>query len=173
MLCPDFRVEVQQADESIAPGTPPSQAVQELARRKARAVAPAPDEAVIGADTIVVLDGHIMGKPADGQEARHMLRELQGRSHSVWTGVCVRFAGQEYVTACETQVHFAPMTEQEIDWYVSTKEPLDKAGAYGIQGLGGLFVREIRGDYYNVVGLPVSRLYALLKQCGGWQLSNK
>lgn len=173
MLCRDFRVEVQQADETIAPGTPPKEAVEQLARRKAQAVVPGPEEAVIAADTIVVLDGEIMGKPADAEDARRMLRALQGRTHSVLTGICVRFGQQERTAVCETQVCFAPMTEQEIDWYVSTGEPMDKAGAYGIQGLGGLFVREIQGDYYNVVGLPVSRLYEILTQCGIWTLEKR
>lgn len=170
MLCPDFRVEVQQADETIAPGTPPQEAVEQLARRKARAVMAGPGEAVIGADTIVVLDGRIMGKPADEADAKHMLSALQGRSHSVFTGVCVRDGQKEVARVCETQVEFAPMTDEEIDWYVSTGEPMDKAGAYGIQGLGGLLVREIRGDYYNVVGLPISCLYDMLKEEWGWHL---
>lgn len=170
MLCPEFRVEVQQADETIAPGTPPREAVEQLARRKARAVTPGLDEAVIGADTIVVLDEQIMGKPADAEDARRMLRGLQGRVHRVFTGVCVRTGQKEVARVCETQVEFAPMTEQEIDWYVSTGEPMDKAGAYGIQGLGGLFVRGIHGDYYNVVGLPISCLYKMLQQEWKWHL---
>lgn len=171
MLCSNFRVEVQQADETIAPGTPPQEAVEQLARRKAQAVKAGPDEAVIGADTIVVLDGHIMGKPADVEDARRMLGALQGRSHSVFTGVCVRDGQKEVTRVCETQVQFAPMTQQEIDWYVSTQEPMDKAGAYGIQGFGGIFVQEIRGDYYNVVGLPISCLYEILRQEWGWNLT--
>lgn len=122
---------------------------------------------VIGADTIVAVDGQILGKPADGKEAAEMLRRLSGRRHQVYTGVTLYYHGQgeshrHTFHEC-TQVQFYPMTEEEIGWYISTGEPMDKAGAYGIQGLGGRFIRAIEGDYSNVVGLPVARLYQELK----------
>lgn len=125
------------------------------------------DLLVIGADTIVALDGQILGKPADEGDAAKMLRLLSGRGHQVYTGVTLYHHSQGKTlqrTFYEcTQVHFSPMTEEEINWYISTGEPMDKAGAYGIQGLGSRFVRAIEGDYSNVVGLPVSRLYQELK----------
>lgn len=125
------------------------------------------DLLVIGADTIVALDGRILGKPADEGDAAKMLRLLSGRGHQVYTGVTLYHHSQGKTlqrTFYEcTQVHFSPMAEEEIKWYISTGEPMDKAGAYGIQGLGSRFVRAIEGDYSNVVGLPVSRLYQELK----------
>lgn len=125
------------------------------------------DLLVIGADTIVALDGRILGKPADEGDAAKMLRLLSDRGHQVYTGVTLYHHSQGKTLQrtfheC-TQVHFFPMAEEEINWYISTGEPMDKAGAYGIQGLGSRFVRAIEGDYSNVVGLPVSRLYQELK----------
>lgn len=126
------------------------------------------DLLVIGADTIVALDGQILGKPEDEEDAARMLKLLSGRTHQVYTGVtlyCHNHRGetrQHTFHEC-TQVHFFPMTEEEIRWYISTGEPMDKAGAYGIQGLGCRFVRAIEGDYSNVVGLPVAGLYQELK----------
>lgn len=122
---------------------------------------------VIGADTIVAADGKILGKPADMRDAAGMLEQLSGRRHQVYTGVtlCHHSQGEtrrQTFHEC-TQVQFYPMTEEEIDWYISTGEPMDKAGAYGIQGLGSRFIRAIEGDYSNVVGLPVARLYQELK----------
>lgn len=125
------------------------------------------DLLVIGADTIVAVDGQILGKPADPKDAAGMLERLSGRHHQVYTGVTLYHHSQGETRQrtfheC-TQVYFSPMTQEEIDWYVSTKEPMDKAGAYGIQGLGSRFVRAIEGDYSNVVGLPVARLYQELR----------
>lgn len=122
---------------------------------------------VIGADTIVAADGQILGKPADQSVAAQMLGQLSGRRHQVYTGVTLFYhsQGKTYQHTFHecTQVWFYPMTEGEISWYISTGEPMDKAGAYGIQGLGSRFVRAIEGDYCNVVGLPVARLYQELK----------
>lgn len=122
---------------------------------------------VIGADTIVAVDGQILGKPADGKEAAEMLERLSGRRHQVYTGVTLQLfrAGDVFRHTFHecTQVDFYPMTEDEISWYIATGEPMDKAGAYGIQGMGSRFVRAIEGDYSNVVGLPVSRLYQELR----------
>ena len=125
------------------------------------------DFLVIGADTIVALDGHILGKPTSMKDAAEMLGWLSGRRHQVYTGVTLyhhsRGETRRHTFHECTQVRFYPMTEEEISWYISTGEPMDKAGAYGIQGLGSRFVKAIEGDYSNVVGLPVARLYQELK----------
>lgn len=125
-----------------------------------------PELLVIGADTVVCCEGKILGKPHSREAAAEMLTALQGRSHEVYTGVTL-YSQSETVTFFEcTQVEFYPMTEVEISEYIDSKEPMDKAGAYGIQGLGARFVKGIRGDYNNVVGLPVGRLYQELKRRG-------
>ena len=125
-----------------------------------------PELLVIGADTVVCCEGKILGKPHSREAAAEMLTALQGRSHEVYTGVPL-YSQSETVTFFEcTQVEFYPMTEVEISEYIDSKEPMDKAGAYGIQGLGARFVKGIRGDYNNVVGLPVGRLYQELKSRG-------
>lgn len=129
------------------------------------------DFAVIGADTVVALDGVILGKPEDEEDAAHMLRMLSGRVHHVCTGVtiCGRIRREEKTLTFseESSVHVAVLTEEEIGGYIATKEPMDKAGAYGIQGAFGIYVTRIEGDYFNIVGLPVSRLYRELKTfCG-------
>ena len=125
-----------------------------------------PELLVIGADTVVCCEGKILGKPHSREAAAEMLAALQGRSHEVYTGVTL-YSQSEAVTFFEcTQVEFYPMTEAEISDYIDSKEPMDKAGAYGIQGLGARFVKGIRGDYNNVVGLPVGRLYQELKSHG-------
>ena len=125
-----------------------------------------PELLVIGADTVVCCEGKILGKPHSREAAAEMLTALQGRSHEVYTGVTL-YSQSETVTFFEcTQVEFYPMTEVEISEYIDSKEPMDKAGAYGIQGLGARFVKDIRGDYNNVVGLPVGRLYQELKSRG-------
>lgn len=125
-----------------------------------------PELLVIGADTVVCCEGKILGKPHSREAAAEMLTALQGRSHEVYTGVTL-YSQSEAVTFFEcTQVEFYPMTEAEISDYIDSKEPMDKAGAYGIQGLGARFVKGIRGDYNNVVGLPVGRLYQELKSHG-------
>lgn len=125
-----------------------------------------PELLVIGADTVVCCEGKILGKPHSREAAADMLTALQGRSHEVYTGVTL-YSQSETVTFFEcTQVEFYPMTEAEISDYIDSKEPMDKAGAYGIQGLGARFVKDIRGDYNNVVGLPVGRLYQELKSHG-------
>lgn len=123
-----------------------------------------PNSLVIGADTVVVLDERIMGKPETPQEAVEMLQMLSGREHRVITGVCVAYPGGEEDFFQESFVRFGVLTEEEIERYVSTGEPMDKAGAYGIQGHGACLVEEVRGSYTNVVGLPVRRLYLLLKE---------
>ena len=137
--------------------------VRALALDKARRVADRRREAVvIGADTVVVVRGERLGKPANAAEAVEMLRRLHGRTHEVWTGIAVVRDREQRTTAEVTKVQFARLSPAEIEAYVDSREPLDKAGAYGIQGLGGQFVRRIEGDYTNVVGLPLARLRAVL-----------
>ena len=155
----DFTVRVADADETIPDGTKPEDAVVFLAARKALAVEKNDDETVLGADTIVVLDDKILGKPKDKEDAYNMIKSLSGRVHSVFTGVCAIGNGISMTFAEETKVEFYPLTEDEINEYINTDEPYDKAGAYGIQGLASKFIRGIQGDYFNVVGLPVSSVY--------------
>ena len=123
---------------------------------------------VIAADTVVALDekDKILGKPADEQEAKRMLRQLSGRCHKVLTGVAVRYRGQEISQVCTTSVWFRQLSDSEIDSYIATGEPLDKAGAYGIQGRGAILVEKIDGCYNNVVGLPLTCLYLMLEKLG-------
>lgn len=148
-----------------SPGSPPRHGVRALALDKAKRVsARRPGAVVIGADTVVVARGVRLGKPADAAEAAAMLRRLQGRTHEVWTGIAVVRDGEQRTGAECTRVTFARLTERDIEHYVATREPLDKAGAYGIQGLAGLFVRTIEGDYANVVGLPLARLRRILAE---------
>lgn len=155
-----FRVIVSDADEIAVADMEPASVAMQNARVKALAVAAnAPDSAtVIGADTIVVLDERIFGKPSDEEDARRMLGELAGKTHQVITGVCLARDGQCETFAETTNVCFRKLSASEIDAYIATGEPLDKAGAYGIQGAAGAFVDHIEGDYDNVVGLPVARL---------------
>lgn len=156
---PDFAVVTLPTDESLPAGTPPREGVEALALRKARAVfAEHPEDIVIGADTVVALDGKVFGKPRDTAEAEFMLRTLAGREHIVFTGVAIVGTNIERVFSEEAVVRFAPLTDEDIAAYVATGEPMDKAGGYGIQGRGALLVEGIRGDFYNVMGLPVCRL---------------
>ncbi len=160
-----FRLEVRPArtDESPLPSEPPRDYVLRVAVEKARAVA---GEAVLAADTAVVLGTEILGKPRDPADAKRMLRALSGRTHDVLTGVCVRRDGLERTAVVDAEVRLDPLTEDQIDWYVATGEPLDKAGAYAIQGLAGAFVRELRGSVSNVVGLPLAETLGLLRGAG-------
>ena len=137
--------------------------VMALALQKSRAVAAAyPNDCVIGADTMVSLDGEALGKPHTPENAKAYLGRMQGRKHTVYTGVAVLTNSREDVRSCMTTVTFLPMSKAEIDWYVSTGEPLDKAGAYGVQGLGSIFVERIEGNYFNVIGMPLPLLYRML-----------
>ena len=159
-----FIIQVSQADETMEPGKAPDQQVAEVSRRKAQATLAEPEDVVIAADTIVVCDGQILGKPRNAQDACRMLSMLSGRTHQVMTGMTVRYQDR-YISCTEvTQVTFRALTEREILRYVQTGEPMDKAGAYGIQGGAAIFVESLQGDYYNVVGLPVCRLVQLLGQ---------
>jgi septum formation protein len=143
---------------------PPGEHVRRLARQKAEtAFAAHPNAVALGADTIVVISGEIMGKPRDAQDAIRMLRLLSGREHEVLTGVAIVAARGVIVEVARTRVWVNPLNDAEIEDYVATGEPLDKAGAYAIQGLGSRFIDRIQGSYSNVVGLPVSLVYRLLK----------
>jgi len=156
---PDFTAVALDLDESLPDWMPPREGVEVLALRKARAAAQLyPNDTVIGADTTVALDGVIYGKPADEADALRILRELSGREHMVYTGVAVISPSGERVFSEETSVRFIEMSDEDIRAYVRSGEPMDKAGAYGIQGWGALFVSGIRGDFYNVMGLPVCKL---------------
>ena len=165
-----FEVRVSNKEE-VYTNTVPKEIVKELALMKAENVAseiPARNVIVIGADTIVVHEEQILGKPKDEEDAKRMLGMLQNHRHQVYTGVCIwkKENGSEEIRCFyeKTDVVFYPMTEEEIAKYVATGEPMDKAGSYGIQGIGGLYVREIHGDYNNVVGLPIARLYHELQK---------
>lgn len=158
-----FQVQVASVDETME-DLPIDQAVARLSYRKAAAIGAEKDQIVIGADTVVVLGGQVLGKPRDAEDAIRMLHSLSGKTHQVMTGVCV-IKGEKVLTHTEvTEVTFRTLTDREIDDYVATNEPMDKAGAYGIQGGAARFVEGIRGDYYNVVGLPVCRLGLMLEK---------
>lgn len=161
------RVEPADVDESVLPGEGARDYVQRVARAKAEAVEGASGDIILGADTVVVIEGEILGKPADKGEARRMLERLAGREHSVITGICLRRGAERAEAAEETRVRFLPMSESEIDEYVASGEPMDKAGAYAIQGLASKYVDRIEGCYFNVVGLPVGRVWSLLRALDG------
>ena len=163
-IVPDFTVRVSDAEEITDPALSAEETVMALACIKGDAVASDfPEDTVISADTVVVLDGKILGKPKSRDEAYSMLSSLSGRSHTVYTGVCISFNGRRICFAEATTVNFAALTDSEINSYIDSGEPFDKAGGYGIQGIGCFLVTSINGDYYNVMGLPVARLYRELK----------
>jgi septum formation protein len=154
-------------DEAYRPGEQPAAHAERLAREKAAVVAhDEPDALVIGSDTIVVVDGEVLGKPRDEAQAARMLARLAGRAHVVMTGVAVRRRGVERSAVEEVGVTFHPLTAAEIDAYVATREPMDKAGAYGIQGFGATIVARVDGDYFAVMGLPLQRLVRLMGEVG-------
>lgn len=155
-------------DESFLPLESPRDAVRRLARLKAESAVPVlrEDCLLITADTIVVLDGQVMGKPDSEDDASEMLTRLSGRCHEVITAICIRTQGGYEVENETTRVYFRHLRQEEIEAYIASGEPADKAGAYGIQGRGGLLVEKIEGCYFNVVGLPMSRLYLMLKKYG-------
>jgi len=159
-------------DETALPGEAPAAHVERLARAKAAAAGSRSPgvaaEVVLAADTIVALDGHLLGKPADADAARATLRALSGREHEVHTGVAVHQAAGTRVEVVTTTVHFRRLADAEIEWYVATGEPFDKAGAYGIQGAAGVFVEAIVGSASNVIGLPLAETAALLRAAGVW-----
>lgn len=166
----EFEARLAEVEESQRPGEAAEAMVQRLAEDKASAgaIGVAGDALVIGADTAVICEGVVLGKPADSSDARHMLEKLSGRTHRVVTGIALlRLPDRALCTEMETtRVSLAPLSEREIAEYVLSGEPLDKAGAYGIQGRAGRFVTRIEGCYFNVVGLPLARLYRMLGESG-------
>jgi septum formation protein len=160
----DFDVRPADIDEAILPGEAPSDYVSRLAEAKARVVHEREsDRTVLAADTAVVVDGHILGKPIDEADAQRMLRSLAGRTHEVVTAVSLFHPGEIVDTRVDTTtVELAALSEADITWYVSSGEPMDKAGAYAVQGLASRFVTRIEGSYSNVVGLPIALVYQML-----------
>jgi septum formation protein len=162
----DIRFVVRAADvhEQRRAGESPIDYVRRLAEEKAFAVPLDASELVLGADTVVVVDGHVLEKPRDTRDAVRMLGMLSGRDHQVITGICLRSSARKIVDAAITRVHFVTLTEDEIESYAASGEPMDKAGAYAIQGLASKFIDRIEGCYFNVVGLPVAMVYRYWKQ---------
>jgi septum formation protein len=160
----DFDVRAAEIDEALLPGEAPPDYVTRLAEAKARLVhARDGNRTVLAADTAVVVDGHILGKPIDELDAKRMLRLIGGRTHEVLTAVSVFHPGQIVDTRVDaTTVEFAELSDSDIEWYVSSGEPMDKAGAYAVQGLASRFVTRIEGSYSNVVGLPIALVYQML-----------
>ena len=162
-----FATRPADVDETLRDGEPAFDAAERLAREKAAvAAAEAPDALVVAADTLVVLDGEALGKPKDRDEARRTLARLAGRTHDVVTAVALARDGRLVSGREITRVHFAPMTPAEVEAYVASGEPDDRAGSYAIQGIGGLFVDRVEGSPSNVVGLPVRLLYTLATEMG-------
>ena len=154
-------------DERYLPGEEPAAHAERLAREKAAVVARGePDAVVIGSDTIVVVDGDVLGKPTDAAHAAEMLRRLAGRSHTVMTAVAVQWRGEERSAVEQVGVTFGPLDDARIAAYIATGEPMDKAGAYGIQGFGATIVERVDGDYFSVMGLPLYRLARLMGELG-------
>jgi septum formation protein len=157
-------VEAADVDEAPLADEPPGSYVVRVAREKARAVScRKPGNPVLGADTTVVVEGLMLGKPADRDEARTMLERLSGRLHDVLTGVVLRYEDREWEAVASTRVRFLPLSAREIEWYIDSGEPDGKAGAYAIQGLASRFIDRVEGSYSNVVGLPVTTVYGLLR----------
>lgn len=167
LLCSDFEAVASHVPEASKPKEPPREMVQRLAEAKARAVqALRPHSTVVGADTVVVCGQSVLGKPKSRAAARNMLIRLSGKTHRVLTGLCVLQNGQCRLGVSETKVQFSPLSELEIERYLESGEPFDKAGAYAIQGFAARYVERIDGCYFNVVGLPLSLLYKMLRSVG-------
>ncbi|MBQ4641121.1 MAG: septum formation protein Maf [Oscillospiraceae bacterium] len=159
-----FEIRVSSVDEAMDPAASPSEEVARVSRLKAEAIPHGNDDVVVAADTIVVCDGQVLGKPKDEEDAFRMLRMLSGNSHQVMTGMTVLRGSTAVVGTEVTDIRFRPLSDEEILSYIRTGEPMDKAGAYGIQGGAALFAEGIVGDYYNVMGLPVCRLGQILRE---------
>ena len=167
LITDKYEIRVTDVDETVAHDVPTDKSAEYVARIKAEAARCSDNEAVIGCDTMVITpEGRILGKPHDREDCRRMLRALSDRIHRVCTGVCI-IHGSNISTFTETtEVIFDPLTDEDIERYMDTGEPFDKAGGYGIQGKGSLLVKGIIGDYFNVVGLPVNRLFKELRKMG-------
>jgi len=157
-----FEVRAADVDESVLPGEPVETYVRRVAEQKAMAVDTAPGDVILSADTVVVIGGEILGKPQDSADAVRMLERLAGREHEVITGVCLQRGRELLYDRAITRVWFKPLTREEIEAYVTSGEPMDKAGAYAIQGLAAKFIERIEGSYTNVVGLPIELVTKLL-----------
>ncbi len=166
VFIPDLKVVFPEIDEQSIKSDKPENLVMKLSQEKGRNVINKGEQNVIAADTIVVLEKELLGKPEDKKEAEIMLKKLSGKTHSVITGVSVFIKDFCFSFYEKTEVNFYSLTEKEIKWYIETGEPFDKAGGYGIQGYGKIFVKSIKGDYFNVVGFPIARLYQKLKKNG-------
>ena len=167
MLGLDFTIITADIDETMDEALSVEDAVAEVCRKKAEAVGVQnPGQLIVAADTVVVLENRVLGKPRTEEEARDMLRSLSGRHHTVMTAFCLWKDGRADTHVEKTHVHFRALSEEEIAAYVATGSPMDKAGAYGIQDQAGIFVRALEGDYYNVMGLPVCRLAMILRSFG-------
>ena len=173
-VCRNFSIIVSETDESFDNYVHPSEAVKILAERKGRAVLDTIDNGepsfIISSDTLVELDGKPLGKPTDKADAHAMLRELSGKRHNVHTGIAVHLGGKVYSGVATTGVYFREMTDEEIDEYIATGEPMDKAGSYGIQGIGGKFVDKIDGDFDTVVGFSLRLFLTLTERAGAREL---
>lgn len=167
-----FEIDVADVDESVSDDFSPVEAVCEISKRKAQRIAErhGEDEIVISADTVVVIDGKIIGKPKDKEDAFCILKNLSGRTHEVYTGFTVCANGKTKTDFEVTKVHFKELCDDDIRRYIETGEPMDKAGAYGIQQKGNLFVDYIHGDYYNVVGFPISKICVTIRELFGINL---
>jgi septum formation protein len=163
LITPDFIATSSDVDETLPNGISPRDAVLHLSKIKAEPFRGKAD-IVIGADTVVAIDDRILGKPADDDDARQMLKSLSGREHSVYTGVSLLAKDREKSFFVQTTVKFFTLDDNDIEWYIATREHTDKAGSYGIQGYGALLVEKINGDYFNVVGLPISVLRHEIEQ---------
>jgi len=167
-----FDVVVSDVEEKQEPGEAVDAYVRRLARDKGAAVAAThPDAWVLSADTVVFIDGHVLEKPTSRDDARAMLATIAGREHVVYTGVALQNAHAEFLedTVAASKVKMIELTPDEIAWYVDTGEPMDKAGSYAVQGIGAMFIESIDGNYSNVVGLPLSVVYDMLKRAGVWR----
>lgn len=164
----EFAVIPAQGEAKPDPALSPGEAVERIAAEKALDTAGkcSSGDLIIAADTLVYIDGELLGKPRSEEEAKAMLSRLSGRTHEVYTGIALIFGGRKYVAHERTKVTFAPLSESDIAWYVSTGEPMDKAGAYGAQGKGAALIEGIEGDFFNVMGLPVHRLVRLIESAG-------
>lgn len=162
-----FEVWTPEVDETPLPGEEPEDLVHRLARAKAEIVAMVnPGRWIIASDTTVAVDHHVLGKPSDEEEAVRMLMLLQGRAHQVHTGLCLRRDDAVHALVDTAQVHFRPMTRAQAEWYARTGEPMDKAGAYAVQGIAALFIERIEGSFATVMGFPVERFSGLMRELG-------
>ncbi|HEX7706295.1 MAG TPA: Maf family protein [Thermoanaerobaculia bacterium] len=172
----EFEVRPSNIPEVRQEGEAPEEYVARLSREKAQALAAAyPASWIIAADTTVLLGDELLEKPVDGRDAQRMLAAIAGRTHIVYTGVTLQNAGRGHhdTRIAESEVRMLPLSAEEIEWYVGTGEPLDKAGAYAVQGVGAMFIESIHGSYTNVVGLPLATLYQMLRRAGLDPLSKK